>query len=101
MKTIALWSLIVMNACLLGVFVSRMTKDNTVQAQAAAGRPGDYLMIPGQITGGVNDVVYVIDQNSHQLSAMSYDDSSHKVMTYTPRDLDRDFDAKPANGRNR
>ena len=49
MKTVALWTLIVMNAVLLAVFASRMTKSNTAQAQAA-GRPGDYLMIPGQIT---------------------------------------------------
>jgi hypothetical protein len=100
MKTVALWSLIVMNAALLAVFASRMTKDNTAHAQAA-GRPGDYLMIPGQIIGGVNDVVYVIDQNSHQLSAISYDDASRTVQLYTPRDMDRDFDAKPVNGRGR
>jgi len=100
MKTVALWTLIVMNAVLLAVFASRMTKSNTAQAQAA-GRPGDYLMIPGQIVGGVNDVVYVVDQSSHQLSAISYDDSSHTVLTYVPRDMDRDFDARGGNGRGR
>jgi hypothetical protein len=101
MKNIALWSLILMNAALLAVFASRMTKSNTVQAQAGAGRPGDYLMIPGQIVGGVNDVVYVIDQNSHQLGAISYDDASRTVQLYAPRDMDRDFDAKANTGRSR
>ena len=51
-------------------------------------------MIPGSVVGGVNDVVYVLDQNSHQLSAMSYDDASKTMMTMKPRDLDRDFDAR-------
>jgi hypothetical protein len=103
MKTLAFWTLIVMNIALLAVFVSRMSKSNTAQAAGAqvAGRPGDYLMIPGTVTGGVNDVVYVIDQNSHQLSAMSYDDSSHTVVPFQPRDMDRDFDAPQRNGRGR
>jgi hypothetical protein len=98
MKTVALWSLIVMNAALLVVFASRMTKSNTAQAQAAAGRPGDYLMIPGQVIGGVNDVVFVVDQSSHKLAAISYDDSSKQVLTFAPRDMDRDFDARPVRG---
>lgn len=93
MKTVALWALVAMNIVLLGSFVSKMTKSNTAQAQAA--RPGDYLMIPGSVVGGVNDVVYVLDQNSHQLSAISYDDASKTLMTMKPpRDLDRDFDAR-------
>jgi hypothetical protein len=93
MKTVAFWTLIVMNIALAGVFVSRMTKNNTAQAQAAA-RPGDYLMIPGQVVGGVNDVVFVVDQTSHQLAAISYDDSSRSVLTFSPRNMDRDFDAR-------
>jgi len=91
MKTVALWALVAMNLVLLGSFVSKMTRSNTANAQAAA-RPGDYLMIPGSVLGGVNDVVYVLDQNSHQLSVMSYDDSSKKIAYMRPAiDLDRDF----------
>ena len=99
MKTVAFWTLIVMNAVLLAVFVSRMTKSNTAMAQAAAGRPGDYLMIPGQVVGGVNEVVFVVDQSSHKLAAISYDDSSKNVVNFAPRDMDRDFDAAPRRGR--
>jgi hypothetical protein len=91
MKSVAFWTLIALNVVLLGSFASRMSKPNIAAAQAE--RPGDYLMIPGSVVGGVNDVVYVLDQNSHQLSAMSYDDSSHALVTMKPaRDLDRDFD---------
>jgi hypothetical protein len=96
MKTVALWALVAMNLVLLGSFVSKMTKSNTANAQMSA-RPGDYLMIPGSVVGGVNDIVYVIDQTSHQLSAMSYDDASKQLVTMRPpRDLDRDFDSSSA-----
>ena len=92
MKSVALWTLIAINAVLLATFVSHMSRPNTARAQSA--RPGDYLMIPGAIIGGVNDVVYVVDQNSHELGAMTYDDASHKLMPLGPsRNLDRDFDA--------
>ncbi len=92
MKTVALWTLIGINAVLLTTFVSKMSRPNTAQAQVA--RAGDYIMIPGVIVGGANDVVYVLDQNIHQLGAMTYDDSSHKLVPLGPaRDLDRDFDA--------
>ena len=91
MKTVALWALVAINIVLLGSFVSKMTRSNTANAQVAA-RPGDYLMIPGSVVGGVNDVVYVLDQNSHQLSVMSYDDASKKIGYMKPAiDLDRDF----------
>jgi hypothetical protein len=98
MKTVAFWVLIGMNAVLLAAFVSRMTRSSTATAQV--GRPGDYLMIPGTVVGGVNDVVYVLDQNNHLLSAMSYDDSMKQLVTMKPpRDLDRDFDAPAGNRR--
>jgi hypothetical protein len=100
MKSVAFWTLLVLNASLLACFAFRMTKPNIATAQVGGGRLGDYIMIPGSVTGGVNDVVYVLDQTSHQLSAMSYDDSSHTVITMKPpRDLDRDFDS--GNGRRR
>ena len=99
MKNVALWTLIGLNVVLLAAFTTRMTKSNTANAAQTGGRPGDYLMIPGTVLGGVNDVVYVVDQTNHLLSFMSYDDSSKSVMTSKPRDLDRDFDAPAARGR--
>ena len=95
MKTVALWTLAAMNVVLLASFTSRMIKPNTANADVANSRPGDYLMIPGSVVGGVNDVVYVLDQTHHLLSFMSYDDSRKIVLTSSPRDLDRDFDGLP------
>jgi hypothetical protein len=99
-KRVVLCSLVVLNLVLLASFIGRMSKPNIAAAQVGNGRLGDYIMIPGSVTGGVNDVVYVLDQTSHQLSAMSYDDSSHTVVSMKPpRDLDRDFDANNARRR--
>jgi hypothetical protein len=92
-KTVAVWSLVVLNVALLASFVSRMTKPNIAAAQAGA-RQGDYIMIPGSVLGGVNDVVYVLDQTNHQLGGMSYDPSTNHLLPIGPaRDLDHDFDA--------
>ncbi len=93
LKTVAFWSLVALNVVLLASFVSRMTKPNVAAAQVG-GRPGDYIMIPGSVVGGVNDVVYVLDQTSHQLGAMTYDPSTNSLVPMKPcRDLDHDFDA--------
>ena len=101
MKTIAFWTLVCLNVALLAAFVSRMSKPNIANAQTAD-RPGDYIMIPGSIIGGVNDIVYVLDQTGHKLGAMTYDDSNHSLVPLGPtRDLDRDFDAAGATGNHR
>jgi hypothetical protein len=93
LKTAAFWTLVLVNFVLLGSFVSRMTKPNIAAAQAGA-RQGDYIMIPGSVIGGSNDVVYVLDQTNHQLGGMSYDPSTNKLVPLGPaRDLDHDFDA--------
>ncbi len=93
MKTVTFWTLVLVNVVLLASFVSRMTKPNIAAAQAGA-RQGDYIMIPGSVLGGVNDVVYVLDQTNHQLGGMSYDPSSNKLVPLGPaRDLDHDFDS--------
>jgi len=97
MKSTAVWALAALNVLLLAVFVCRMTGENTAVAQV--GRPGDYLMIPGEVLGGNNAVVYVIDQSSRQLSAMSYDDSNKKLVTMPPIGLDRYLVAQPTRRR--
>ena len=48
-------------------------------------------MIPGQVVGGTSAVVYVLDQSSHQLGAVSYDDSMGSLDTMAPLNLDRVF----------
>jgi hypothetical protein len=83
MKSTILWALVVLNALLAVMLVSRQTQDNAAFAQApgapAVRRPGDYLMIPGDVTGVSSGLVYIIDTNNGWLGAMSYDDSSKKL----------------------
>jgi hypothetical protein len=101
MKTTAVWALAALNAVLVITLVCRLTPSNSAMAQA--GRPGDYLMIPGNVVGGTNAVVYVLDQSSHQLGAMSYDDSMRQLATMQPMNLDMVFGSgngrAPVNGR--
>ncbi len=92
MKSYLLWSLLALNGCLLAIFVYRMTPMNAANAQVGA-RAGDYLMVPGEVIGGTNAYVYVLDQTNHRLAAMAYDDSMKALMRIAPRDIDRDFDA--------
>ena len=101
MKTFALWTLVAVNAALIVTVGSRLFREDRADAQAAAasGRD-DYLMIPGEIVGGNNAIVYVIDETTHQLSSMSYDDAMRKLVTMSPRNLDRDFISVGQNGSN-
>jgi hypothetical protein len=93
MKSTAIWALSALNVLLLVLLVAHTTGESTAIGQV--GRPGDYLMIPGQVIGGNNAVVYVLDQNSHQLTAMSYDDSTKKMDTMAPVNIDRAMGAPP------
>lgn len=105
MKTTLIWSLAVLNALLLASFLSTVTGssvtgESTVMAQAQPGavraRPGEYIMIPGEVTGGSSSVVYLIDANNRQLAAMAYDDTQKILQTMAPIDLDRVFEAAAA-----
>lgn len=110
MRTTLLWSLAVLNALLLASFLSTLTGSevaggSAVMAQAAPapgaagtarGRPGEYIMIPGEVTGGSSSVVYVIDAVNRQLGAMAYDDTQKQLNVMPPIPLDRVFDAAGA-----
>ena len=51
MKSTVLWALIAINATLLGSLLGLRWHENAARAQVAGRRPGDYLMIDGQISG--------------------------------------------------
>jgi hypothetical protein len=91
MKSTAVWALAALNVVLLVMLATRGTRENAAVAQNSTGRPGDYLMIPGEVIGGTDAVVYILDQSSHQLSAMAYDDSGRRLATMPPMNLDRVF----------
>jgi hypothetical protein len=91
MKRSILWCLAVLNVLLLASFVMRVTRENTAIAQGA--RPSDYVMIPGEVTGGTAQVVYVIDAGNRLLGAVSYDDSRKALDAMMPIDLGHLTDA--------
>lgn len=90
MKYRILWALAGLNVLLVMTLAARLTSENTAMAQAK--RPSDYVMIPGEVTGGSSAVVYIIDTGSGQLGAMTYDDSGRQLNTMPPLDLARVFD---------
>jgi hypothetical protein len=97
MKSTALWALIILNAVLLISFVSRLTPGNTALAQRApagapgVARPGDYIMIPANVTGANAGIIVVVDQTAGQLSAFSFDDANRTLSMMQKIDLRRVF----------
>jgi len=113
MKTTVLWALVVLNALLLASFLGRITRDNTAAAQPApqggaqalGRRPGDYLMIPGEVPGGNTALVYIVDTTNGWLGAIAYDDTRNAIDVMPRIDLNRAFEsalqrANPAPGAN-
>lgn len=99
MKTTAVWALLILNVALLLLFLVRGSASRPAVAQAngaLSARPGDYLMIPGEVINGNDSVVYVLDQTNHLLSAMVYDDTAGALSTMPPVNLDHLF-AQPRN----
>lgn len=97
MKTILLWTLVVANVLLAAAFIGRHTADNSAIAQSR--RPGDFLMIPGDVTGGSSSVVYIVDTVNGELSAIVYDDARKEIGTMPKINLARDFEAAMKNRR--
>jgi hypothetical protein len=95
-KATLFWALAALNAALLLMLVLRAAAPQPALAQQAAARPGDYLMVPGEVVGGSDAVVYILSQSSRQLSAMVYDDSTHTIKSMPPINLDRVLSA-PSN----
>jgi hypothetical protein len=87
MKDKLIWALGALNLLLLLGLVTRLT----APAQAQAGRPSDYLMIPGEIIGGNNALVWVIDSRNQQLSAVSLNQQGVALDMMPPLDLKRLF----------
>ena len=100
MKTPILWGLVGLNVLLLSLSVSRFVRENSALAQAqpagmqpaVAGRPGEYLLCPGSVSGIGSEVVYVIDTLNGQLGAVSYDING-RLATMPGVDLNRTFQA--------
>lgn len=96
MKSTMLWTLVALNALLLTTFVLQYAKPNQALAQNA--RPGDYMMLPGEIIGGNSAMVYIIDATDQKLGGVMIDQGG-KLRAIKPYDLRRLDNAGQAPGR--
>ncbi len=90
MKTRVLYSLIALNILLLAALIAQIVKPNA--ALAAPGRRPNYIMIPGEISGSSNGIVYIIDTENRRLSARSLDSTGRNFSDMAPISLDRIFE---------
>jgi len=84
-KTIS--ALVLLNVALLATLLFPNLLTRTAKAQIA--RPSDYLMVSGEVTGGVSGVVFAVDTRNKWLSAFTFD--GHKLEAMPPIDLNRIF----------
>jgi hypothetical protein len=88
MKSKVVYALILLNVLLLMSFLARLGRENIAQAQPqGAARPGDYIMVPGEVTGGNAGVVYVVDTTHGLLSAITYNETGKRLETMPKVDL--------------
>jgi hypothetical protein len=76
MKSTMLWALVALNVLLAVSFLGRFLPGNQALAAQAVRRPGEYVMIPGEVTGGSAGVVYILDTTNGFLTAATYDQAT-------------------------
>jgi hypothetical protein len=91
MKSAVLWALGALNVILAAILINKYLPEQAAHAQA--GRPSDYIMVPGQLNGIPNGVVFMIDTSQGYLSAMSYDDTQNQLSPMPKIDLNQVFRA--------
>jgi len=90
MKTRVLWMLLGLNIGLVAMLVLGALPEKQAMAQRVV-RPNDYLLIPGDITGSDQGVVYIVDTSTGALGAMTYEDANRRLVTMPYIDLNRVF----------
>lgn len=88
MRNKVIWALAALNVLLAVGLLTPLVAP--ARAQAAA-RPGDYLMLPGEIVGGNSAVIWVIDSKNQQLSALTVDENRKQLEMMAPIQLNRVF----------
>jgi hypothetical protein len=100
MKKRILWALAGLNVLLVMTLAGRLSAPGAIENAAHAQgvkRPSDYILIPGEVSGGTSAVVYMIDTSNSLLGAMTYDDAQKQLNTMPPIDLGRVFDSGAPN----
>lgn len=86
MKNNVIWALAALNVLLAVGLLTPLVAP--AEAQVAGGaRPGDYLMLPGDVIGGNSSVIWIIDSKNQQLSAMTVDENRKSLEIMAPIDL--------------
>ena len=99
MKRTVFWALVVLNVILLAGLIAPYFQSNEAMAQrAGGGRRPELLMIPGEVIGGNNAVVYLVDTANRRLGAVSLNQRGNGLDALDPQDLDRIFDDRAAPG---
>src|SRR5689334_16922505 len=91
MKSTVLWALVVLNALMLCALVGRHVRPNAAVAAQNVRRPGEYIMIPGEVTGGNAGVVYILDTTNGQLSAFTLQQGNDRLVNMPKIDLAQIF----------
>lgn len=76
MKSTVIWSLVLLNAVLVGSLVGRWVEP---RANAQARRPAEYLAIPAEVQGGLAGLVYVVDTSNGEMTAIAYDENKKRL----------------------
>ena len=92
MKSAVLWGLGALNVALAAILIGNALPSNQANAQGGA-RPSDYIMVPGQLPGVTNGVVFILDTSKGELSAMSYDDVNNTLSPMPKISLEQVFKA--------
>ena len=90
LKSAVLAALAVVNGAMGISLVSGMIADNTAQAQNA-GRPSEYVMIPARISNLGSDILYVLDTQTGNLTAIAYDQQGRSMQNIAPVPLGAAF----------
>lgn len=96
MKSWLIGGLAIVNVLLFITWITRTAPQSAAIAQAS--RPGDYVMIPGEVIGGGGtSVVYLVDTTNGTLAAVAYDNND--LLAMPPIDLSRVFQEGDRGGR--
>jgi hypothetical protein len=84
-KSAVLCALVALNVLLVAILVTRHMPEN--RAMAAQVNAGDILAVPGHLNGFPNGVVFLLDNTSGSLTAISFDQPTNS-MTWLPQPVD-------------
>lgn len=89
MKSVLTWFLVATNAILLTSLVGKFTHADVAKAQMApVRRVSDYLMTPVLQANGQAGIVCIVDENTGQMAAVSYN-GRNAMVPMPPVDLER------------